>query len=138
MPAAGRSSGGPGRPSGRGAVVVHSVAGGFVSGVVRGARAGSTATRISKGLQARRGMPRDAGTQVGRRIAKGDKFNMTRRHYYQANEVRLTNGKVVDSYTPGACIASRKHTQLAEVRSSTAKGYVREAADKYSAGEGDR
>lgn len=109
-------------------------AGKLISGVVRGGRAGSTAARISTGLQAK-GVPRAAAKQVGTRIARGNKFNATHRPRYQANEIRLTNNKVLDSYVPRKRIVSRKHTQLAQVKPETAKRYVREAADKYSPGE---
>ena len=68
-------------------------------------------------------------------MAEGVVFNQAQWHRFHANEVHLGNGKVLDSYTAGRHIVSRKQTQLGEVNRSTAREYLREATKKYSPGE---
>lgn len=72
---------------------------------------------------------------VLRRMREGRAFNETRAPAYPANEVRLTNGKVVDSLVPGEEIVSRKHTQLAGVQPGTGRAYLNEIPNKYARGE---
>lgn len=64
----------------------------------------------------------------------GNAFNAERRPSYPQNEVRLDNGKVVDSYVPGQEIVERKFSQLGEIKPETAQGYVR-SLDKYPPGQ---
>ncbi|MEW4225848.1 LXG domain-containing protein [Rossellomorea marisflavi] len=70
----------------------------------------------------------------------GNRFNKENRPRYPYNEVELEakgiNGKkyVVDSYVPGEEIVSRKFTQLAEVKETTALSYLSEFTKKYSSG----
>lgn len=59
---------------------------------------------------------------------------MDNHHRYPANEVILDNKKVLDSYKPGREIVSRKHTQIAEIKPETWKGYLAEHANKYKPG----
>ena len=101
---------------------------------LRNARGTTTAARISQGAQ-RRGVPRKIARQWGRRIEQGNKFDVTRSRHHTVNQLRLANNKVLDSYEPDLLIISRKHTQLAKVRPETARGYLNEAANKYSPGE---
>ncbi|MBC6451309.1 hypothetical protein [Actinokineospora xionganensis] len=72
---------------------------------------------------------------VWERIQEGNKFNVERRPHYPVNEIRLSTGKVVDSYRDGAEIVERKHTQLAEIKEETAFGYLAAMSRKYSPGE---
>jgi hypothetical protein len=72
---------------------------------------------------------------VWARIQEGNKFNVERRPFYPANEVRLSTGKVVDSYHDGAEIIERKHSQLADIKEETAIGYLSAIVRKYSPGE---
>jgi hypothetical protein len=68
------------------------------------------------------------------RMQQGNDFDREQRGAYSDDQVRLANGKVLDSYTDGEEIVSRKQTSLAEVSPSTAEGYVNELLDKYSPG----
>jgi len=73
---------------------------------------------------------------IANRIVSGTQFNRDNWDRYPFNEVRLTNGKVLDSYNPDlGQIVSRKNTQLADVQLSTAREYINEAARKYPSGE---
>lgn len=72
---------------------------------------------------------------VWARIQEGNKFNVDRRPFYPANEIRLRTGKVVDSYHDGAEIVERKYTQLAEIKEETAFGYLSAIVRKYPPGE---
>ncbi|MGH8884612.1 MAG: hypothetical protein ACRDYX_05460 [Egibacteraceae bacterium] len=69
---------------------------------------------------------------IANRMASGTQFNRDNWHRYPFNEVRLTNGLVLDSYNPDLGeIVSRKNTQLADVQLSTAREYINEAVRKY-------
>jgi len=73
---------------------------------------------------------------IANRIVSGTQFNRDNWDRYPFNEVRLTNGKVLDSYSPDLGeIVSRKNTQLADVQLSTAREYINEAARKYPTGQ---
>ncbi|MGH3767933.1 MAG: hypothetical protein ACRDTX_22765 [Pseudonocardiaceae bacterium] len=73
---------------------------------------------------------------VANRVASGTQFNRDNWHRYPFNEVRLTNGKVLDSYNPRLGeIVSRKYTQLADVQPATAREYINEAVRKYPEGQ---
>lgn len=61
----------------------------------------------------------------------GNKFNKDNHSRYPANEVHLTNGKLLDSYKPGEEIVSRKYTQLSEIQPKTARSYLDEIVNKY-------
>lgn len=76
-------------------------------------------------------MPEQAEA-IANRMASGTQFNRDNWHRYPFNEVRLTNGRVLDSYNPDLGeIVSRKNTQLADVQLSTAREYINEAVRKY-------
>ena len=109
-------------------------AGRLVSRGVKTARGTTQAARISAGAQ-RKGIPQRIARQMGRRIEQGNAYNVVRRRNYRVNELRLENGRWLDSYVPGELIVSRKHTQLAEKSLTTAKGYLRELPEKYSQGQ---
>lgn len=47
----------------------------------------------------------------------------------------MDNNKVLDSYDPLNAIVSRKHTQIAEIKPETWRGYLAELERKYSPGE---
>lgn len=71
------------------------------------------------------------------RFEAGNKFNADNRGRYEANEVEVFGEKKnfrVDSYNPGKAIVSRKYTQLAEIKESTAIGYLNELRYKYPSG----
>ena len=73
------------------------------------------------------------------RLEAGNEFNRTNRSRYPYNEVEVDVGEpknfVVDSYNPIAReIVSRKFTQLADVKESTAIGYLQEFVRKYPEG----
>lgn len=72
---------------------------------------------------------------VWRRICDGNQFNWDDQVNYDLNEIRLTTGKVMDSYVHEEEIIERKHTQLAEVQPATAIGYLRSARLKYRRGK---
>jgi hypothetical protein len=55
--------------------------------------------------------------------------------HYRANQVRLSNGKVLDSYEPSQEIVSRKTTQLSKLADSTLQAIIDEFYDKYPPGE---
>jgi len=66
---------------------------------------------------------------------RGNRFNETRRDYYDYNEVHLENGKRLDSYDPDAGeIISRKATDFDNVQESTFREYLRELKTKYPPG----
>ncbi|MGG5259265.1 hypothetical protein [Phycicoccus avicenniae] len=70
------------------------------------------------------------------RMEAGQEFNRINHDRYPVNELRLDNGKVLDSYDPASeRIVSRKHTDLSFVRFETAKGYLDEVKAKYDTGE---
>lgn len=64
----------------------------------------------------------------------GQKFNYENHFRYPRNEIKLSNGKVLDSYQPRRFIVSRKFTQLATVRETTARSYIKEIDLKYAPG----
>lgn len=64
----------------------------------------------------------------------GQKFNYENHARYPQNEIRLQNGKYLDSYIPGRLIVSRKFTQLDRVLPTTAKRYIDEIDLKYKPG----
>ena len=64
----------------------------------------------------------------------GNDFNEAQKGAYQEREVRLENNKIVDGYTEGQEIVSRKNTQLAEIPPEYAEEYVNEFLDKYGPG----
>ncbi len=68
------------------------------------------------------------------RVARGQEFNYQNHHRYPHNEVRLANGKRLDSYVPGELIVSGKYTQLGSIRPETAKSYIDEILRKYPPG----
>ncbi len=73
------------------------------------------------------------------RVKQGVKFNQDNysRYTYREVYIRRDDGSyvVLDSYDPATReIVSRKFTQLGGVKSSTAIGYIREAATKYPPG----
>jgi hypothetical protein len=68
------------------------------------------------------------------RMQQGTDFDRAQRGVYTADQLELTNGKIVDSYTPNDVIVSRKHSQLAEINPAVAEGYVHEILDKYAPG----
>jgi len=67
---------------------------------------------------------------------EGQKFNFENHGRYPENEVRLENGKILDSYKPRKEIVSRKFTQLSDIKPETAKSYINEIDSKYAPGEG--
>ncbi len=67
-------------------------------------------------------------------MQSGNDFNKAQSGVYQAEELVLDNGKIVDGYDPGQQIVSRKRTQLAEISPTVAEGYVDELIDKYGPG----
>ncbi|MGH3926957.1 MAG: hypothetical protein ACRDTT_29500, partial [Pseudonocardiaceae bacterium] len=82
------------------------------------------------------GVPAEKADAIANRVASGTQFNRDNWHRYTFNEVRLTNGKVLDSYDPvRGEIVSRKDTQLASVQPATARKYIKEAVDKYPEGQ---
>jgi hypothetical protein len=68
------------------------------------------------------------------RMQQGNDFDSAQRGVYTADQLRLENGRFLDSYTPGAEIVSRKHTQLAEISPAQAEKHVNEILDKYAPG----
>jgi RHS repeat-associated protein len=66
---------------------------------------------------------------------RGRQFNEDNYDRYEAREVILENGKVLDSYNPGRDIVSRKYSQLSDVKEDTAIGYLNELKNKYSPGK---
>ncbi|GAU70709.1 hypothetical protein SSP35_22_00120 [Streptomyces sp. NBRC 110611] len=74
---------------------------------------------------------KDLPQEVKDNFYRGNKFNRENYGRYPANEVHLTNGKRLDSYTPGKEIVSRKHAQLSEVEPKTARSYLDEITNKY-------
>jgi RHS repeat-associated protein len=91
----------------------------------------------------------EGGTKVGddllepkwlQNIRKGNEFNAAQRTNYPYNEVYVNKpgGKgyyKLDSYNPNLNeIVSRKHTQLSEINTDTAKSYIKEIPKKYSNG----
>lgn len=70
------------------------------------------------------------------RFDAGNNFNKENRKNYKYNEVEVYGKKkyVVDSYEQGEEIISRKYTQLADVKESTAIGYLKELKSKYPSG----
>lgn len=68
------------------------------------------------------------------KVYEGQKFNYENYGRYPENEVRLENGKVLDSYKPDAEIVSRKFTQLSDIKPETAKSYINEIDAKYAPG----
>ncbi|WP_281901266.1 DUF4157 domain-containing protein [Phytohabitans aurantiacus] len=68
------------------------------------------------------------------RVMRGNDFNAAQRGVYAAEELRLANGMIVDGYTPGQAIVSRKETQLASIRPERVEEYVNEFLDKYGPG----
>lgn len=82
------------------------------------------------------GLTREQADAIANRMASGTQFNRDNWHRYPFNEVRLTNGRVLDSYNPDLGeIVSRKNTQLADVQLSTAREYINEAVRKYPEGQ---
>jgi hypothetical protein len=82
------------------------------------------------------GVPADQADKIANKVASGTQFNRDNWKRYPFNEVRLTNGKVLDSYNPKLGeIVSRKYTQLADVQPATAREYINEAVRKYPEGE---
>jgi hypothetical protein len=68
------------------------------------------------------------------RMQQGNDFDSAQRGVYTADQLKLENGKILDSYTPGEEIVSRKHTQLAEISPAQAEKHVNEILDKYAPG----
>ncbi|WP_448059595.1 hypothetical protein [Cellulomonas hominis] len=78
------------------------------------------------------------------RVFDGSRFNWENFHRYTHHEVTLdvlddagrpTGQKFrLDSWTPGDKVVSRKVTQLADIRTDTALGYLDEAITKYKPG----
>jgi hypothetical protein len=68
------------------------------------------------------------------KFQRGNDFNEAQKGAYDAREVRLENGKIVDGYTAGTEIVSRKNTQLAEIPPAYAEEYINEFLDKYGEG----
>ena len=64
----------------------------------------------------------------------GNEFNEAMRGKYQAREVRLKNGTIVDGYTRDKVIVSRKRTQLSKLSTEWAEEYINEFLDKYGPG----
>jgi hypothetical protein len=95
----------------------------------------SRISRVAGKITDHTGLPKAVSKTIVRNWERGKRFNTTRGHSYRHNEVRLTNGKVLDSYKHHREIVSRKHTQLAEVKPNTAKGYINELPRKYSPGQ---
>ncbi|MEH1128257.1 DUF4157 domain-containing protein [Micromonospora sp. CPCC 206061] len=77
---------------------------------------------------------REPAESWAERVMRGNDFNAARRGVYAAEELRLGNGMIVDGYTPGQAIVSRKETQLASIRPEQAERYVNEFLDKYGPG----
>ncbi|MBR1722407.1 MAG: hypothetical protein IJ727_08010 [Treponema sp.] len=72
-----------------------------------------------------------------KRFEAGNNFNKENRPRYTYNEVEVIIGNnkyVVDSYIPDKEIISRKYSQLANIKESTAIGYLRELEKKYPPG----
>ncbi|MGP3989049.1 WXG100-like domain-containing protein [Streptomyces sp. 3N207] len=82
-------------------------------------------------LSAWKDIPKDVRAKIKKNWDRGNEFNRANHHRYPHNEVHLSNGKQLDSYRPGEEIVSRKHTQLSDILSSTAKGYIDEIPSKY-------
>jgi hypothetical protein len=78
--------------------------------------------------------------QYVRRMFEGSRFNWENYGKYSAREVAVdrllaTDNAprrfILDSYSPGEAVVSRKYTQLADVQESTAKGYIKEMVSHY-------
>ena len=68
-------------------------------------------------------------------IARGNHFNQKswREKWYPTNEVRLDNGKFIDSYDPFKKeIISRKATELNDIDIATYRKYLKELKTKYA------
>ena len=65
----------------------------------------------------------------------GQDYNRAQAHVYAANEVKLVNGSVLDSYDPGRWIISRKRTQILELSRKWWEKYVMALEEQYSPGE---
>lgn len=81
-----------------------------------------------------RGEPKDPEEAAIEREA-GQEFDRSQQSTYPANQVKLRNGKILDSYVPGRFIISRKRTQITEISQSTWERYLNEFDDKYAPGE---
>lgn len=82
-----------------------------------------------------KGLPDDIADNIASRITSGTQFNRDNWSRYPVNELRLSNGKVLDSYDPlKREIVSRKYSQLSDVNLDTAKSYIREITNKYDKG----
>jgi hypothetical protein len=82
-----------------------------------------------------RGLPPDVADRIVDRIVSGNQFNRDNWANYPFNELRLSNGKVLDSYDPVTGeIVSRKYTQLSDIQLSTARSYINEIDNKYAPG----
>ena len=68
-------------------------------------------------------------------LEMGNNYNKTHAFDYQYRELYIENSKggyfILDGYTPSKYIVSRKFTQLNEVSTKTAIGYIEELARKY-------
>lgn len=83
-----------------------------------------------------KGLTPEKADAIANQMASGTQFNRDNWHRYPFNEVRLTNGKVLDSYDPvRGEIVSRKYTQFSDVQVSTAREYINEAVRKYPEGQ---
>ena len=69
------------------------------------------------------------------RLEAGRQFNRDNWSRYDANEVILGNGKILDSCSLNGENVSRKLTQLSDVQPGTARQYLNELVNKYSPGE---
>lgn len=75
-------------------------------------------------------------------MARGNDFNRKawKEEWYRYNEIVLSNGKRLDSYTPPmngkeGMIVSRKATDLENIELSTFEDYLKEIKAKYPIGE---
>lgn len=78
---------------------------------------------------------RNTWRETLRDMHDGINLNRSQWHRFEANEMRLGNNKILDSYTADHAIVSRKLTQLADVEPNTAIGYMKELITKYKPGE---
>jgi len=69
-----------------------------------------------------------------KRILEGHEFNYANHHRYTYSELRVMRRWWLDSYEEDTWIASRKHTQVADVRWYTMKRYIDEIQKKYRPG----
>lgn len=84
--------------------------------------------------------PAREADQQAARVERGNTFNVERRGAYPYNEVRVEDADrpgvyyVLDSYTPGVAIVSRKYPEGAQVSPKKMVNDIAELVDKYPPG----